>query len=93
MAIPSHDECLEKVLSTFEGRMVVRSIINLTGVDECAWCDNAAKRDFLCGRQSVGFDIVSRIKAIKDYEEVWLKFLEDTKKDIIAIEIEDGKND
>ena len=55
-----------EVLKTKEGRDVIVSILELTGVDRSAFNASAEKRDYLLGRQAVGFDVIDYIKATAD---------------------------
>lgn len=81
--MPMRDERLvtswREVLKTKEGRDVIVSILELTGVDASVFNADPQKRDYLLGRQAVGFDVIDYIKATADkaYPDFLIKTIED----------------
>lgn len=52
-----------EVLKTRAGRDVIVSILQLTGVNACAFNESTERRDYALGRQAVGFEVIDFIKA------------------------------
>lgn len=52
-----------EVLKTRAGRDVIVSILQLTGIDACAFTQSSERRDYALGRQAVGFEVIDFIKA------------------------------